>query len=238
MAVSKSEEYFEKVAVDDVSDLLAIGEIASNHIYSYYNIKLGKPHVPIAIYSLVFDCILKYLKSLQASKESHSIIIADRLEIGFTTSFETEENEDLEKFGNFSIYMKHLDNNKLTEVDESESKSVVRCVQWNESNITTSITDIKAITKAAVEKLSSELSVQSANPEIIMPLFCTTHDDIISYAKLKRAQTEEFEIMLDVAGCYRLYVRQLEDGVDVSFKPCVYSKGTIKEDGHATSKHE
>ena len=238
MSMTKAEEYFEKVAVDDVKHLISIGELACKDIYHYFRIKMNKPQIPIACYSLFFECILKHLKSLQKTKETHAIIIANRLEIGFTTSFETEENSDLEKFGNFSIYMKHIDNNRLTEVDESEPKSVVRCTQWNESNNTTSITDIKAITKLASEKMESELSIQGANPEIVLPIFCTVHDDIIAYAKLKRAEENDFELMIDVAGCYRLYVRQMEDGVEISYKPCVYSKGTIKEDGDATTKHE
>ena len=241
MALTKAEQYFERCVVDDLDIITGIGELAAKDVKRYFNIKLGNYKVPIAIYSLVFECILKHLKSLQKTKESHSIIIANRLEIGFTTSFETEENSDLEKFGNFSIYMKHIHKNKLTEVDEYEKKTLTRCVQWNESNITTSINDIKDITKMAMDRMSSELDIQLVNPEIIMPVFCTIHDDIINYTMLKYKSEENedsYGLSADIAGCYRIYIMQLEDGMDISFKPGVYSKGTIKEDGDATTKHE
>jgi len=239
MGKTKSEEYFDKIVVEDRDHMNAIGELARPIIYRNFKIKIGHNAIPIAIYAVIFDCISKHLKSLQKTKESHKIIIANRLEIGFTTSFDTPENEDLEKLGNFMIYMKHIENDKLTEVDENENYSVVRCTQWNEANITSNIEDIKEITKMASDKLSSELNIQSSNPEIIMPLFCTVHDCVVEHMKLKRAEDKKnFELRVNMAGCYDIYARLMEDGVDISFKPCVYSKGLIKEDGDATTKYE
>jgi len=238
MAMSKAQEYFEKVVIENLDDVNTIGEMAIPIIYKNFKIKLKYPYVPISCYAVIFDCISRYLKNLQKTKDSHCIIIANRLEIGFTTSFDVEENEDLEKLGNFMFYMKHIENNKLTEVDDSEPKSVVRCTQWNEENITTSVSDIKEITKMASEKLQSELSIQGPNPEIIMPLFCTIHDSIVDYMKLLRAKDDVFEATINMAGCYDIYARLLEDGVEISYKPCVYSKGFFKEDGDATAKYE
>lgn len=236
--MTKAEEYFERVVVENQDDMNIIGDMARHDIYRNFRVKIDKPQVPIAIYAVVFDCICRHLKSLQKTKDSHVIVIANRLEIGFTTSFDVEENEDLEKYGNFMFFMKHIENHKLTEVDETEHKSVVRCTQWNESNITTSISDIKEITKMACEKMASELSIQGANPEIIMPIWCTIHDKVVDYLKLKRAEKDDFEFMINMAGCYDGYARLLEDGVEISFKPCVYSKGFFKEDGEATAKYE
>ena len=238
MEMTKAEEYFDRIVVEDRDDLVTIAEMAVPAIYRNFKIKLGNTAVPISLYAVIFECISKHLKYLQKTKESHCIILANRLEVGFTTSFDVEENADLEKLGNFMFYMKHIENDKLTEVDENEPKSVVRCTQWNESNLTTSVTDIKEITKMACEKISSELSIQGANPEIIMPVFCTIHDKVVEYMKLKRAELDQFEYRINMAGCYDVYCRLMEDGADISFKPCVYSKGVIKEDGDATAKYE
>lgn len=236
--MTKAEEYFERIVIEDRDFIETIGEMARPEIYRNFKIKMKNNAVPISMYAVIFECIMKHLKSLQKTKESHVIIIANRLEIGFTTSFDVEENEDLEKMGNFMPYIKHIENNKLTEVDETEDKSVVRCTQWNESNITTSVTDVKEITKMAVDKVGTELSIQGANPEIIMPIFCTIHDKVVEFMKLKRAELDKFELCLNMAGCYDIYARLMEDGVEISFKPCVYSKGFIKEDGDATAKYE
>lgn len=238
MAMTKAEEYFENIAVENRDDLAVIAEMARPEIFKNFKIKLGTNAVPIAVYALTFDCIIRYLKSLQKTKESYRMIIANRLEVGFTTSYDVEENEDLEKLGNFMFYMKHIENDKLTEVDETEPKSVVRCTQWNESNLTTSVSDIKEITKMAVDKMQTELGIQQANPEIVMPVFCTIHDKVVDYMKLKRAEEDVFEYTMNMAGCYDIYARLMEDGVEISFKPCVYSKGFIKEDGDATTKYE
>jgi len=236
--MTKAEEYFDNVVVEDRDYIETIAEMARPDIYRNFKIKMGSNAVPISIYAVVFDCIMKHLKSLQKTKESHSIIIANRLEIGFTTSFDVEENQDLEKLGNFMPFIKHIENDKLTEVDETEDKSVIRCTQWNESNITTSIDDVKQITKLAVDKVSSELSIQGANPEIIMPIFCSIHDKVVEFMKLKRAEEDKWELRMNMAGCYDIYARLMEDGIEISFKPCVYSKGLIKEDGDATTKYE
>lgn len=238
MSMSKAEEYFERIVIEDRDDVETIAEMARPIAYRQFNINMTNNEVPISTYAIIFDCISNYIKSLQKTKESYSIVIANRLEIGFTTSFDTEENADLEKLGNFMFYMKHIENDKLTEVDEHEKKSVVRCAQWNEANITTNVTDIKQITKMACEKLASELGLMTLNPEIIMPIFCLIHDKVVEYMKLKRDELDVFEYRINMAGCYDVYSRLLEDGVEISFKPCVYSKGLIKEDGGATAKYE
>ena len=90
----------------------------------------------------------------------------------------------------------------------------------------------------ACEKLASELGLMTLNPEIIMPIFCLIHDKVVEYMKLKRDELDVFEYRINMAGCYDVYSRLLEDGVEISFKPCVYSKGLIKEDGGATAKYE
>lgn len=236
--MTQAEKVFNEIVVEDREEVESIGEMANPVIYQKLKIRLGASYVPIAIYATIFDCIMAYLKEIQATKETLKINIANRLEIGYTTSFDVEENSDMEKLGNFMIYMKHIENNKLTDVDENEPSSVVRCTQWNEANITQSITPIKAITKAATEKLQSRLNIQSANPEIIMPLFCLIHDKVVEYMKLKRAELDVFEHRINMAGCYDVYARILEDGVEISFKPNVYDKLTIKDDGKATKPNE
>lgn len=235
---SLAEKYFDEVVVDDKDEMEAIAEMARPEILKIIRIDLGNNKVPIAIYEVIFECIMRYLKQVQKKKDSLRIIICDRLEIGFTTSFETPENEELEKMGNFMIYMNHIDNKKKSEIDEDEDDSVVRCVQWNESNITTSLTDIKEITKMAVADLEKKLGIMSVNAEVVMPLFCLIHDEIVKYVAIVRNEKNAFEYRINVAGCYDIYARLLEDGVDISFKPCVYGKGYVKEDGDATAKYE
>ena len=235
---TKAEEFFDEIVVEDKDEMESIGEMANKVLYDTLLIHLGNPAVPIAIYRKTFEAIWWFLQNQENTNSSLRINIANRLEIGFTTTFDTVENEDLEKSGNFMIYMKHLENNSLTELDTAEHKALVRCTQWAEANVTTSIDAIKKIATKSLELIRNDLDLPVANPELIIPMFCIIHENIVDYARLKRAQEDKFELVLNVAGCYDLYVRMLEDGEDISFKPRVFQKGALKQDSKASKDFE
>ena len=247
MSATVAENFYHENVVDDIEAIEKISEIAKKAVYAEFKILLGKDKdelngplvMPMGFYISVFHCILDYLKSLQKTKESHKINIADRLEVGMTTSFKTKENEDLEKFGNFVFYMKHIDNYASFNIDrDSRERSIERCIRWNESNITSNIEDIKEISKRAISKIEKNLQTKLSSAEVIMPVFCTIHEKIVEYMMLERASMDVFEYHINVGGCYEIYARLLEDGVEISFKPQVFEKGTIKDDGDGSSKYE
>jgi len=238
---SKAEIYFNDNVVDDLDDILQIASMAKTKIYSDFKINFDSLEGVMATYMKTFEAIMDFLKSTRDKQESVQIIIADRLEIGYTSTFDVEENNDLEKYGNFSPYMKHLENDRLTEINEEETLSVVRCNQWFNQNITSDLTTIDKISTAAVSKFRNDLDLKVAESCIVMPIFCTIHDCIVKYMMLKLSEQdpeEVFEEHINVCGCYEIYARRMDDGINISYKPQVFEKGNLKQDGIITAKNE
>lgn len=232
------EQYFvANVPSDDEfrQDIDQIGEMAERELRKFH-IKLGFSYVPIAFYCVVWDTILEYFKELQKTKESFGINIANRLEMGFTTSFDGEDS-DLEKLGNFMIYMKNIDHASIFDVPDSD-KTVEICNEWAVKNIDTIVKEVEEITKRASQNISKKLGFHVTDPTVILAMFCTIHDKILDYLKLKREEADVFEVSIIFCGRFEAYARLLDEGLEISFKPCVFAKGFIKEDGAATAKYE
>lgn len=238
MAESRCEEVFDELVVDDIEFLYQVGEACVPIIHEILHIKLGSPKVPIAMYITAFDCITDFLRSMQATEEMFEITLANRLIIGYTTTFDDPSIEDMEKVGNFMVYMKHLENHSETDIDRDERNSVVRCTQWNEANNISSMEFVGNITKRVVDAWDKKLDIKSANPEIVMPVFCIIHEKLVEMTVLKRQLSGEFQERINVGGCYELFVQMMEDGIVVSFKPTVYDKITLKDDKNASSRYE
>lgn len=238
MADSKSVKYFNEIAVENRDDLVIIGTMARKEILDKFKINLGHDETAISIYACIFDAIRDVLKDMESKKDSYSINIANRLEIGYTSSFDGGNGDELEKKGNFAMYLRHIPNSSLTEMDENEPKSVVLCTQWNALNITSSIEAVKKIAKRSLVIMNDRLAINIASPEVIMPVFCTIHQKMVQYIMIKRSEEDCFEYRINMCGCFEAFCRQMDDGVDIVFKPSIYDKGHMKDDGNASIKFE
>lgn len=231
-------EYFKEIVVENREELITIGTLAQKEIYEKLKIHLTDPEVPIAMYACIFDAIRDVLKDMESKKDFFKINIANRLEVGYTSSHSSPVTEDLEKKGNYTMYLKHIENNSLTEMDALETKSVRLCTQWNAANISSSIESIKKITVKALKYLEERLSMYPGSAEVVMPIFCMIHEKMIQFLILERSAQNVFEYHINMAGCYEAYIRMMEEGVNISFKPTIYDKGKMKNDGGATAKYE
>lgn len=235
---SLSRLWFETNIVDDKDEMLTIGKMAKNALYSEFLIHFPFDGTPISIFAQIYDAIISYLKSQQSTKDSVSIELGKRLEIGYTTTFMDENAEELEKLGNSMVYLKYIDNSAKMHFDSSDGGTVERCTKWAEANITTSLDAHKEITRIATKNLEKNLSMIIGQPSVIMPIFMTVFDHMIDFCKISYPEQKEFQYKINMAGCFEVCVMETEDGLDISLKPSVSDKVRMKDDGSFSSKFD
>lgn len=231
--VLKYEDYYKNVVREDNDDVAAIGAIANTEIFKRFNIDIPNEQMAIVVYSVVFGAIQDAILKQEEDKKSFKLNIADRLEMGFGT----REDEEDEKVGNFMVYIKHIYNTKKSTVDSDETSSIVLCTQWNSENI---IQQTKFISDVVIEskRRLKELRIPIDSEEIIMPIFITIHEQLIGYIQLKRAETKEFEYEINFASCFYVGARESAEEDDIYFRPNISSKLTFKNDQKGSSSHE
>lgn len=238
--LTKSEEWFYHNVVEDKDDINAIAELAIKQVDRLFNIKFKTNAAPIAVYAVIMDCIKAHLHAKEKDNSSYSINIADRLEIGFTSGFDTED-DDAEKGGNFCLYLKHLPNDAVTASDPDERNSIALAVQWQAANVHKSIDDLKVIAGDGLNKLRQELDIFLGNPELVIPIFAAIHSQVIAYIQFKKnaAGIDVDDVSFNMAGLYEIGIIEEADGeYNIQFKPLVSDKGTFKSDERASSKFE
>lgn len=234
---SKVDQWYDENIIEDHDIMQEIGEYALQHIYNCFRIKFRDYKRPIAMYAVVFDAIREVLKEMEKTKESFSINIANRMEIGFTSSF--DDGADVEKEGNFMIFIRQIPNMATSEnKDDGETQSIVLCTEWNASNISEDTQALKEIAVRAKQKLDTELDLTFDSIEVIFPVFCATHESIVNFLKGYKAMNNSFELLVNVANVYDISIMSMEDGEEVSIKPKVYDKITFKDDQSASSTRE
>ena len=234
---SKVDQWYDENIIEDHDIMQEIGEYALQHIYNCFRIKFRDYKRPIAMYAVVFDAIREVLKEMEKTKESFSINIANRMEIGFTSSF--DDGADVEKEGNFMIFIRQIPNMATSEnKDDGETQSIVLCTEWNASNISEDTRALKEIAVRAKQKLDTELDLTFDSIEVIFPVFCATHESIVNFLKGYKAMNNSFELLVNVANVYDISIMSMEDGEEVSIKPKVYDKITFKDDQSASSTRE
>lgn len=245
--MNKFLNWFDSYCVEDVEDLLTIGEWGKRVLKEKLNMNIGHPSKPasdvekkliIAIFGIVLETVIEFLKSKQVAQyESYTINFANRVQLGYTTSSENE-NIDEEKTGNFMPFMQHIYDSKTNnDRDEDEYNSVTLATQWNAANVRTSIEDIKEISSKALERLKS-YSIHLGTPELVIPIFCLIYEILVSYIKMQRASTNEFEYILNVASIVSARAVEGEDGDVIYFDASIFFKREIKSDERASSTKE
>ena len=236
MSMTKSEAWFEKNINEDEEALRAIGELSNRAIHDKFALTLNVPELPIAMYAVIFRSIKEVLKSKEEEFSDYSIEIANRVKIGYSNY----DNEDAEKNGNFMISIKHIPGSKVDNTrddDEDSNKTIELAAQWNAINITTDIEVIQEIADKAKKNIDDELNVAIGSSELIIPLFITIHESMISYLSLKRVELQECEYEINMAGEFFAGVRENDEGEEeVYFIPPVDLRLSMKDDLASNSK--
>lgn len=233
---TKSQNWYTKNVREDEEDIEVIGDLARKALYDKLSINILTNDVVMAIYGSIFNVIQSYVKEQQAECSSFQLTIANRFEIGYTNT----DNDDQEKVGNFMVYMKVLENKTMdNEIDEDEERTIELAAQWNAANITSNVETIKEISSRAVKAVSEDVDVELGSLELIIPIFCIIHEQIVAYLKIKRAELNvtEYEINL----CNLCFVgAQCDEELNetVYFRPTVSRKRGFKNDKVAAGDSE
>ena len=234
MADEKYLKYFNEVCPEDVDDVLTVCEIASKELFQKFKMKFEDPRILACIWSKIYGAFHTYLKGCESEYTEFKINVADRLEIGYDTS----KDEDDEKQGNFCIYIHHLNSDKKDDMMvEPSDKAKERAVQWNTNNIIDKPTILRDISIQAIDYVK-EIDIQLGSSEFIMPIFIKVYEALIKYIKVKRRDTDQFEFTINFLSCFYITCRELEDGDDIDITPSIQSKLNLKNDAQASSVHE
>ena len=236
MTMTKSQAWFEKNINEDEEALIAIGELSNRAISDKFALTLTTPELPIAMYSVIFRSIKDVLKSKEEENSDYSIEIANRVKIGYSNY----DNENAEKNGNFMVFIKHIPGSKVENTrdeEEETNKTIELAAQWNAINITTDIEVIQEIADKAKKNIDDELNTAIGSTELVIPLFITIHESMISYLSLKRVELQECEYEINMAGEFFVGVRENDEGEEeVYFIPPVDLRLAMKDDDAANKK--
>lgn len=232
--VEKYVSFFNEKTKEDEEHILTICETASKQIWDKFKIRFDDPRLLGTCFIVIYETFINKLKSLQENYSDFQIKICDRLEIGYTTN----DNEDDEKNGNFMISIRHLNcSKKIYEMDPTESPRE-RAVHWNTDNIIAQPELLRQISIEAIEELK-KVEVTIGMEELIIPIFVTTYEALIMYLTTKRKEKDDFEFEINFMSCFYIGARETEDvDDDIYIRPNIAFKLEIKDDNRATSVHE
>ena len=235
------DEWYHKNVVEDEDFVSSVGTLSQKMLYQKFNITIKLRTIPIAMYAVIFDTIKSFLHTKEGSKSSYAINIADVLEIGFTSGLD-EADSDAEKIGNYTLFIKNIESPEMWQKETGDLNSSVLCTQWMASlRVNESTQDMKEIAAKAFDNLHSDISIFLPSPDMVIPIFCTIHRQIIEQVKLmyvNSSQDLKDDFRLNFAGLFDISVVELEEGIQVLFKPRVSDKGGFKNDDEISSKNE
>lgn len=240
--LQKYEVYFEENAPEDVDDINTICGMAVKDIYEtigtrMVNEKQGLDQRIIAcMFSVTFDAILVKLKKLEDRFPSVEIDVAGRFAIGYNTC----EDENDEKEGNFMIYIRDLHHTSKTElVDSPEASSKERCVEWLANNLINENTNIlREIAIDAKERMAKTLDLNLSSEEFVLPIFIMTYEALVKYITSRRRENDAMSYRINFVSCFEIECEEAEDGMDnISIHPDINSKLFLKDDEKASSKY-
>lgn len=228
-------DYFNQNVVEDQQDVITICESASITIWDRFRIRFDDPRLLASVTSKIYNTIVAKLLSLKKDYSSFTINICDRLEMGYNT----KEDEDDEKVGNYNVFVRHLNNTKKNnEIDDPTAKPIERAVQWNTENVIEQPELIRKISIDASDALK-EIDVNTATSELIMPIFITVYESLINFLKIKRRETDQFEYEINFISCFYIGARETDsDADDIYIRPSIDKKLGIKDDTAASAKYE
>ena len=228
-------DYFEMICPEDQEDVLTILTAATQELFNKFGIDFTDPKLLGVTWQRIFYTIVHKLEDYKTKYSNYAINFCDRLVIGY----DTKEDEDDEKQGNFMIYIQHLNSNKKDdEKMESTDTAVERSVQWNTENVKSCSKEIKDISSAALLSLK-DIDVTIGSSEPIMPIFIKTYEALVKYISIKRGETKSYEYEINFLSCFYIEAIETDDGIDaISVRPSIDNKLLLKDDLKASSKNE
>lgn len=233
MSDTKSMTWFKDNVSENQEELLAIGDLANRKLHEVLSLGLDSPMTTIAIYAQIFESMCSVIAMKEKDYDSFNLNMADNFEIGYDTT----DNEDDEKSGNFMVYMRHLDNQKTDAVlDDDEDNTLSLCAIWNATNVKTQAEVIKEVAIQALKDLGSIINIKMESHEFVIPMFCIIHSTLIRFLKQKRAELEKSEYEINVAGLFTAGCSVNEDSEEeIYFVPSITLKLLFKNDSIASA---
>lgn len=244
--VEKSyEKWFRENVITDVSDVESIGVLALRACDDRFNLKLRKPQLIIAWFGVVYEEIMKELIAMRNNDYiDFSVKICNRLEVGFSSGID----DDHEKKGNLCPFIRHL--YKQVKADTPDSTTTLQnCVKWNALNNTTDIDYVSKVVTNSFKRLREEFEIFIEREELIMPVFITVYESLISYMRIRRSEMNEFEYSIQFANCFDITIIQNDSEEEdeslsgaitdiITITPTVSAKLDIKDDGKMSGHTE
>lgn len=226
-----AEAWVDEFVVNDKEDMMIIGGMTSRELIDKFKLNIT-PAAAIAIYGITFETILDYLKKKQeAHFSSFQINVCNVISI----SYNNQEDDESEKLGNFMPFIQQIADGPIPDTGISGTKTIELCAAWNTSHISEEPEVLSEIQNMAVRNLNDRLAMRTASSDLIMPIFCTFHENLISYIKMKRVDMQATSYLLDVAGIYKVSVSEADDATEIiEYPPLVYTKKTMKDDSMAS----
>ena len=222
-----AEDWVDNNVANDIEDILTIGGMTKRDLVSKFKLNLS-PELAVAIYGITFETIIDYLKKKQeGGYHAFQVNICNLISI----SYNNLEEDDSEKLGNFMPFIQQIADGPIPDTGLTSNETIKLCAAWNTSHITEDPDVLTEISNMTVRNLNDRLSLKCGNRELIMPIFCTFHENLIAYMKLKRVDLGATSYMLDVAGIYKVRVSEADDGTEiVEYPPMIYTKKSTKDD--------
>lgn len=229
------DDWFQKYVVEDQEECIIIGESSREQCLEFWNCDIGDGKTALAIYSVIYDQILKALKEQRANRSQFALTIADIVEIGYDDDTKDAETE---KLGNLSPFIVHLGGHVKYQ-PAIDKETVARFTEWTSANITTNRNLLDQIATASISGLDKIFNIELAVSAGVWPIFCTIHDQLCGFLKVKLEEHQMNDVSINFAANFDAYCRRYEDGgTGVEFSPKPSQKLFTKGDGVATAVHE
>ena len=229
-------DYIKENLIDDVDAAKDIADLANRTIREEFDIDIDNPEMTLTIFSVIYrEVVIKLMEKRDANYPMYKFIIANRVEIGYDESI----NDDYEKQGGFAPYIKHLYHEKpVADEKDYEDDCIQLCTAWNTINITTDIKLVRKIVEDSFKKLN-EMDIKTGSSEVLMPIFASVYDALITYIKIKRAETKEYQYEINFVSLFDVAAKESDELDDVIvFTPAIADKLNIKSDKVGSSQFE
>jgi hypothetical protein len=155
------------------------------------------------------------------------------------TGYSTTEDDDDEKQANFMICIEDLGfEPRRYETEDSIKSSNELCAAWNSDNIIDQPEIIKKISETALKILKSDIDIEFNSSELVMPIFVTIYETLVSMLKTHRREIDEFEFEINFMSCFFIGARESEFEDIIYIRPNIESKLRLKNDSLASAKYE
>lgn len=233
----KYDEYFKMNCTEDEDDITRVLGITMEELQKFGVSFIDKKMLG-AIFCKVYDSILQNLEKFEKDYSSFEINFCNRFIIGYNTT----EDEDDEKCGNFMVYIRHRgcdksndDENKVN--DDTKTTAASKFSYWVMENLQQQVELITKITGDAIKELK-DLGVTIQVPDVIIVIFTKVYEALVKYLTARRTELGEFEYEINFLGCFYIGAREGEESDDIYIRPNIESKLRLKNDSVASSQYE